>query len=155
MKWARLFGRLAAGFRGMLPSPPGVRAKSVTIETSPGELIDKITILEIKAQRIGNADQLRNVRIELDLLRGAQKRAVRPSDELASLRAELRSINEALWDIEDEIRACERNRNFGPRFIELARSVYQTNDRRAAVKRRINELLGSRIVEEKSYFGNP
>ena len=75
------------------------------------------------------------------------------SDELDSLTIELPAINEALWDIEDEIRDCERKSDFGPRFIELARSVYHTNDRRAAVKRRINERLGSRIVEEKSYAG--
>ncbi len=78
-----------------------------------------------------------------------------PSAELDLLTADLRSINEALWVIEDEIRGCERNSDFGPRFIELARSVYQTNDRRAAVKRRINERLGSQIVEEKSYTREP
>lgn len=78
-----------------------------------------------------------------------------PSEELDSLATELRSINESLWDIEDEIRGCEQRSDFGPRFIELARSVYQTNDRRAAVKRQINERLGSRIVEEKSYGAIP
>ena len=82
-------------------------------------------------------------------------RSFLPSDELDSLTSELRSINEAIWNIEDEIRGFERNSDFGPRFIELARSVYLTNDRRAAVKRRISERLGSRIVEEKSYAGGP
>src|SRR5262249_46227482 len=115
-----------------------------------GDLIDKITILEIKSQRIGDPNKLRNVQTELDSLRTARDRTTVPSEELDSLTAELRSVNEALWDIEDEIRGCERNSDFAPRFIELGRSVYQTNDRRAAVKRRINDLLGSRLVEEKS-----
>ncbi len=73
------------------------------------------------------------------------------SDALATLTAELRSVNEALWEIEDKIRGCERSGDFGPKFVELARSVYQNNDSRAAIKRKINVLLGSRIIEEKSY----
>ena len=118
---------------------------------APGELIDKISILEIKAERITGPDKLHNVRSELDRLRAARDRTIRPSDELHELAAELRSVNDALWDIEDQIRDCERAGDFGQRFIELARSVYQQNDRRAAIKRRINERLGSEIIEEKSY----
>ena len=91
------------------------------------------------------------MRTELETLRSARDRTILPSDELGSLTAELRSVNEALWDIEDEIRDCERAGDFGPQFVELARSVYQQNDRRAAIKRRINERLGSEIIEEKSY----
>ena len=73
------------------------------------------------------------------------------AEELTRLTADLRAVNEALWQIEDDVRDCERHRDFGPRFVELARSVYHTNDRRAELKRRVNELLGSRIVEEKAY----
>ena len=81
----------------------------------------------------------------------ARDRSIFDGEGLAALVAELKSINESLWRIEDDIRSCEREGDFGPRFIELARSVYETNDRRAAVKRRINERLGSEIIEEKSY----
>ena len=98
-----------------------------------------------------DADKLKNVSAELDLLTAARDRAVPASPELSDLTGELRLVNEALWDIEDAIRACERGGDFGPRFIEVARSVYRENDRRAALKRRINELLGSGLMEEKSY----
>jgi hypothetical protein len=81
----------------------------------------------------------------------ARDRSILPSEELAALTAELRSVNKTLWEIEDEIRCCERDNDLGPRLIALARSVYQSNDRRATVKRRINERLGSKIVGEKSY----
>jgi hypothetical protein len=118
---------------------------------SLGELIDKITILEIKAERIQDAAKLRNIRAELTALTAARERAVPVSPELDRLAAELKAVNEQLWRIEDEIRACEAARDFGPRFVELARSVYRTNDRRSALKRRVNELLGSRLVEEKAY----
>ena len=135
--------------------PARIRTLLVNVAIAPGELIDKITILEIKAQRIGDPAKLRNVRNDLESLQATRDLSIVPSDELDSLTSELRSINESLWDIEDEIRRCERSNHFGPRFIELARSVYQTNDRHAAVKRRINERLESRIVEEKSYAGEP
>jgi hypothetical protein len=123
----------------------------VTVEVSPGELLDKITILEIKSRRIVDPTKLHNVAVELQTLEAARRRALLDSPELAALAAELRAVNEALWDIEDDIRRCERVGDFGPRFVELARSVYRTNDRRAALKRRVNELLGARVVEEKSY----
>jgi len=126
-------------------------AKAVTVEVAPGELIDKITILQIKAEFITDPDKLRNVRAELAALINARDEALPSSPKLSVLTAELRSINEALWAIEDSIRQCEWNQDFGPRFVELARSVYHENDRRAALKRRINELLGSRLIEEKSY----
>jgi hypothetical protein len=123
----------------------------VVIEASPGEVIDKITILEIKAERISEPDKLLNVRRELEALRLAFEQSISRSEVLQALSAELRSVNEAIWDVEDAIRICERDGDFGPRFVELARSVYKNNDRRAALKRKINEQLGSRIVEEKSY----
>ena len=124
---------------------------NITADISPGELIDKITILEIKRDRIVDERKLANVRAELAVLSGTLAREVAPSAELRRLTDELRSINAALWDVEDELRQCEKIADFGPRFIELARSVYKTNDRRAEVKYAVNRLLGSRLFEEKSY----
>jgi len=126
-------------------------AQPIQVEIAPGELIDKITILEIKAERIQDEEKLRNVRVELDVLAKARDAAMAPSPDLKALTDGLKSVNESLWDIEDDIRDCERQQDFGPKFIELARSVYRSNDRRAALKRQINELLGSKLVEEKSY----
>ncbi len=124
---------------------------AIAVEVSAGELIDKITILEIKSERIADADQLRNVRSELAALVATRDRAVPASAELAALTRALKQVNESLWRIEDDIRDCERQKNFGAPFVALARSVYKTNDPRAALKRQINELLGSRLIEEKSY----
>jgi hypothetical protein len=128
-----------------------VQAKPILVEIAPGELIDKITILEIKSERIADAGKLKNVRVELDVLAAARDGAMAASAELAELTAQLKQVNQALWEIEDAIRDCERGQDFGPKFIELARSVYHSNDRRAALKRQINELLGSKLIEEKSY----
>ena len=113
-----------------------------------GDLVDKITILEIKTERISDSAKLENVDRELELLRDACPIELSRIDEL---RRELKAVNERLWTIEDEIRDCERNGDFGPRFVELARSVYKTNDRRADIKRKINLATGSRLMEEKSY----
>jgi tetratricopeptide (TPR) repeat protein len=146
--WDEVFERMAAELRKRLGPTP---CSAVAAEIAPGELIDKITILEIKTERLRDPDRLRHVRTELALLLSAQARAVPMSPALAALTADLRAVNEALWQIEDDIRLCERAGDFGPRFIELARSVYRTNDRRGVLKRRINELLGSDLVEEKSY----
>jgi hypothetical protein len=123
----------------------------MTIEISPGELIDRITILEIKAARIADPAPLANVREELAALCRARDRAIPQGSEVARLTAELKAVNERLWEVEDALRDCERAADFGPRFVELARSVYRTNDRRAALKRELNLALGSRLVEEKSY----
>ena len=128
-----------------------MQAKPILVEIAPGELIDKITILEIKSERIVDADKLKNVRVELQVLEAARDAAMAATAELADLTAQLKQVNEALWEIEDAIRDCERGQDFGPKFIELARSVYHSNDRRAALKRQINELLGSKLIEEKSY----
>ena len=124
---------------------------TVTIEIAPGELIDKITILEIKTENISDPAKLENVRVELETLRASRDAAIVPSEEMARLTYELREVNQTLWTIEDDIRDCERDGDFGEKFVELARSVYKTNDRRAALKRKINVALGSRLVEEKSY----
>ena len=118
---------------------------------SPGELLDKLTILEIKSERIDDPDKLTNVRHERDLLEGVWNDSGLSNDRVLQLKGQLRTINEALWDIEDEIRDCERDGDFGERFVELARSVYRTNDQRSEVKKAINLELGSAIVEEKSY----
>ena len=123
----------------------------VSIEIAPGELIDKITILEIKAERITDPAKLANVRLELDTLAAVRDAALPGSSDLDRLTDDLKQVNEALWVIEDDIRNCERIGDFGERFVELARSVYRTNDVRADLKRQINVLLGSRLVEEKSY----
>ncbi|MEM7508081.1 MAG: DUF6165 family protein [Pseudomonadota bacterium] len=124
---------------------------NVTVEIAPGELIDKITILEIKAERIADPDKLANVKVELEVLNTTRDASLPASDALTDLTAALKAVNEELWQIEDDIRDCERAADFGSKFIELARAVYKTNDRRAALKREINVLLGSRLVEEKSY----
>jgi hypothetical protein len=125
--------------------------KSVLVEVSPGEMIDKITILEIKSERIDDDGKLANVRAELGILSAARGEKIPDSPELTALTAELKTVNERLWEIEDDIRDCERANDFGARFVELARSVYLNNDERAAIKAKINALLGAEIVEEKSY----
>jgi hypothetical protein len=123
----------------------------ILIEIGPGELIDKITILNIKVERMRDAAKLANVRHELEVLEAARRARLPDSPALRTLEAELKVVNEALWVIEDDIRDCEARKDFGAAFIELARSVYKRNDRRAALKKEINLLTGSRIVEEKSY----
>ena len=125
--------------------------QTISVEIAPGELIDKITILQIKSERIEDAQKLDNVRVELETLEACRDAAVPASAEMERLTTALREINEALWVIEDDIRDCERAGDFGDTFVQLARSVYVTNDKRAALKRNINVLLGSRLVEEKSY----
>jgi len=123
------------------------------IETpvSFGELIDKITILEIKSQRIDDAGKLANVRNELELLNATWGNAPASQTDISAERARLLAVNERLWDIEDEIRVKESAQEFDAAFIKLARSVYFENDERAAIKREINLKLGSQLVEEKSY----
>ncbi len=118
---------------------------------SAGELIDKITILRLKSERIGEPAKAANVRHELNLLEAIAAEHLTPSPELTRLTDALSAINAALWDIEDAKRDCERRADFGDAFVQLARSVYLDNDRRAAIKREINALVGSDVVEEKSY----
>jgi len=123
----------------------------IKVPISPGELIDKITILEIKAANISDAAKLANVKVELQLLQDTWRNSGYASSNIDAEWQRLREINKKLWDIEDAIRDKERERKFDQEFIELARSVYITNDERAAVKKQINTKLGSKIVEEKSY----
>lgn len=124
---------------------------SLMVPISWGELFDKLTILEIKQQRVSQKNKLDNIRRELAELVSIRDEQGKTDPELEELVARLYEANTQLWDIEDEIRKCERAGDFSSRFIELARSVYKTNDRRAELKYRINELLGSDLVEEKSY----
>ncbi len=123
---------------------------NVLAPVSPGELLDKITILEIKAERITDPQKNANVRVELELLNAIWERDV-PRIDVAVERDALKGVNEKLWVIEDDIRDEERAKRFGERFIELARAVYVTNDERARLKKVINTKMGSAIVEEKSY----
>ena len=139
---------------GRRASPRGVSGR-ILVEIGAGELIDKITILRIKSERMTDAAKLANVRRELDVLGVARDASLPASTELSALESDLEAINNALWRIEDDIRACEAARDFGPGFIELARAVYTCNDRRAAIKREINLLTGSSLIEEKSYARTP
>jgi predicted nucleic acid-binding Zn-ribbon protein len=122
-----------------------------TVEISWGELIDKITILEIKEQRLTSPAAVANVRKELAALNGAVSKLKPAPAELGALKEDLKSINEALWDIENRTRAKEAAQSFDQQFVALTRSVYLNNDKRALIKRRINELLNSGLVEEKQY----
>lgn len=125
--------------------------KLIEVPIAPGELIDKLTILRLKSERIADPAKLANVTHEMTVL-GKVADATLPGDEgLMALWSQLYDINAALWEIEDDIRACEARQDFGTEFIRLARAVYRTNDRRAEVKKAINLRLGSAIVEEKSY----
>ena len=125
--------------------------KDIQVPISPGELLDKITILRIKAARMSDPAKVANVKHELGLLEKTWKDSGAAAVNLGTAEAELTTVNEKLWVIEDEIRDEERAKRFTEKFIELARAVYFTNDERAAIKKRVNTLLGSTIVEEKSY----
>ena len=123
---------------------------TVKVDVAPGELIDKITILMIKSERMDDPDKLANVRLELDILTATRANSVPASQALDDLTNKLKQVNEALWKIEDDIRECEAEGDFGGTFVHLARSVYRTNDERAHLKRDINVLLGSKILEVES-----
>lgn len=124
---------------------------SIKIDVSFGELLDKITILEIKSERINDPSKLANVKKELTVLSQTWLDAAVDETLIAEERKSLKEINGILWDIEDEIREQEAENSFGAEFVSLARRVYKTNDQRAQVKRDVNEKLGSALIEEKSY----
>ena len=124
---------------------------NVNVEISIGEFFDKITILEIKKQHITNVDKMVNINNELDDLNKLLAQLPFSREDVSDEVSELKKINEALWEIEDDIREQESKKAFGDRFIELARAVYVTNDKRSEIKREINSKLGSDFVEEKSY----
>lgn len=123
----------------------------ILVPTAPGELIDKLTILRLKEERMTDPAKVANVRTEMAALTKTADSQIPPSVELTALWEDLYVINGDLWVIEDDIRDCENAKNFGEDFIRLARAVYITNDRRADVKKKINLLLGSTLIEEKSY----
>jgi len=125
--------------------------KDILVPLSPGELLDKITILRIKVARILDAGKVANVRLELDLLEKTWRDSGCAAFDVARDERALQDVNERLWDIEDLIRDKEAKQTFDREFVELARSVYISNDERATIKKRVNVQLGSRLVEEKSY----
>jgi len=144
--WDEPFQRMAEALENLVAVD-----RPLAVEITPGELLDRHVILEIKADRITDPDKLRNVHAELACLGAARRRLLGRAPGLEELSVELRRINEAIWATEDALRCCEAEGDFGPRFIELARSVYRNNDARAALKRRINALLGCGRQEEKQY----
>ena len=123
----------------------------INVPISPGELVDKITILEIKKEFIDDINKLKNINNEYELLMQIYSNDVSKTDGVDSLKSNLKNINLSLWKIEDDIRDCERDKIFNERFVQLARDVYFTNDKRSKVKLEINLLLNSSLVEEKSY----
>ena len=126
-------------------------ANKIYAEISVGELLDKISILEIKQKNLKDNEKIKIVNKELESLNMTLKNDVTMTEEIQSLYQDLKKINSVLWDIEDGKRDCERNKDFGDKFIELARSVYIENDNRAKIKNKINKLSGSNISEVKSY----
>lgn len=130
---------------------------NLNVPVSPGEFLDKLSILEIKSERMSDPEKLKNVRSELSLLRRVWSESTYAQRDIEAEYQQLRTVNEQLWDIEDRIRLKEADKTFDQEFIDLARSVYILNDRRAASKRRLNEALGSDLIEEKSYadYGAP
>jgi len=148
-EWSDVFAAMAGTLKALVPS--GGAARAIDIPGAVGELIDKIAILRIKTRRIDDPDKIANVRRELALLMAKLGEAGIDCGNLSPLEAELATVNEKLWDVEDEIRLCEKAGDFGERFVALARAVYVTNDRRAAIKREINRRCKSAIVEEKHY----
>tara|TARA_Y100000590_G_scaffold84443_1_gene94352 strand:- start:1075 stop:1476 length:402 start_codon:yes stop_codon:yes gene_type:complete len=127
------------------------KSKKILSEISAGELLDKISILEIKIDKIKSKDKQVEIKKEYKLLKEAQNLNVEDSKDIQELFNEIKKVNLNLWIIEDKIRICEKNKNFGKEFIELSRSVYLNNDKRATIKSQINDLLGSNIREVKEY----
>jgi len=128
------------------------KSKKILSEVSAGELLDKISILEIKLNKIRNKNDLNFIKKEYDILKKTQDTFVKVDDEIISLFNMLKDINLKLWDIEDKLRIYEKNKDFNKEFIELAREVYLTNDKRANIKLKINTILGSGIREIKQYI---
>jgi hypothetical protein len=125
--------------------------QSVEIPVAVGELIDKITILEIKVARFRDATKIANAQAELALLYQRRNASLAAESALNAIETQLKAVNERIWELEDAIRSCERRQDFGPTFVAAARSIYRANDERAALKRKINLTTGSQLIEEKSY----
>tara|TARA_B100000029_G_scaffold417171_1_gene421698 strand:+ start:539 stop:940 length:402 start_codon:yes stop_codon:yes gene_type:complete len=126
-------------------------SKKILSEISAGELLDKISILEIKLDKIKDKTRNSEIKKEYEVLKKIEKSYIEANDKIKKLIIQIKDVNLALWDIEDEIRICEKNKNFDKNFIKLARSVYITNDKRAKIKSEINEILKSNIKEVKQY----
>ena len=127
------------------------KSKKILSEISAGELLDKISILEIKLEKINDKNNLKEINKEYKILKNAQNSNIEITDSIERLFKEIKEVNINLWDIEDKLRICEKNKDFGKNFIELARGVYFNNDKRAKIKSEINKLLGSNIKEVKQY----
>ena len=127
------------------------KSTRVLSEISPGELLDKISILEIKLEKVKDKDRQKRIKNEYDILKKVQNSSIEMSDKIKDLYRSVGNVNIKLWDIEDKIRICEQNKDFGKNFIELARGVYFNNDKRAELKNEINEILKSNIREIKQY----
>jgi len=127
------------------------KLKRIQSEISSGELLDKISILEIKLKKIKDKENLKEINKEYAILKQSQNLNIKLTNELKDLFDELKKVNLNLWDIEDKLRICEKNKDFGEKFIELARGVYINNDSRSKIKSEINKLLGSNIKEIKQY----
>ena len=127
------------------------KSTRVLSEISPGELLDKISILEIKLEKVKDKDRQKKIKNEYDILKKVQNSSIKMSDKIKDLYRSVSNVNIKLWDIEDKIRICEQNKDFGKNFIELARGVYFNNDKRAKLKNEINEILKSNIREIKQY----
>ena len=130
---------------------PAAATMTISAPTTPGQLLDRMTILRIKVQRVRDEAKRTSVAAELRELTEIFDRHVTRFPQLAALEGELQKVNESLWEVEDDLRLCEAQKRFDARFVELARSVYQKNDLRFDIKRRIDQLLGSTMVEEKVY----
>ena len=127
------------------------KSTRVLSEISPGELLDKISILEIKLEKVKDKDRQKSIKNEYDILKKVQNSSIEMSDKIKDLYRSVSNVNIKLWDIEDKIRICEQNKDFGKNFIELAREVYFNNDKRSKIKSEINKILGSNIREVKQY----
>ena len=127
------------------------KLKRIQSEISSGELLDKISILEIKLKKIKDKENLKEINKEYAILKQSQNLNIKLANELKDLFYELKKVNLNLWDIEDKLRICEKNKDFGKNFIELARGVYLNNDKRAKIKSEINKILSSNIIEIKQY----
>ena len=147
--WEAVFERMAAELQARIGR--GRTCPAIAVEIGPGELIDKITILEIKSRRIADPAKLANIRRQLADLAAVRDREIGSPAGLAPLVAQLKEVNESIWDAEEVLHGCERSGDFGGQYVEHARSIRRQNERRAALKRTIDERLGSSRFEEKSY----
>ena len=128
-----------------------IKSKKILSEISAGELLDKISILEIKLDKIKGKENLEEINKEYKILKGVKNSSIEVTEKLKTLFKEIKEVNLNLWNIEDKLRICEKNKDFGQTFIELARSVYLNNDKRSKIKSGINKILGSNIKEIKQY----